>query len=76
MEGSPLTRANFQDNDGRTLLHWASILGYLKVAQYVIITMQGDVHMRDLDGNTPLHYAAKQVTVTLFNPTFVRVISA
>jgi hypothetical protein len=66
-----LSRANTQDNDGRTLLHWASILGYLKLAQYLIMNMQSDVHLRDLDGNTPLHYAARQVWESMLVPNWV-----
>eukprot|EP01127_Copromyxa_protea_P020216 TRINITY_DN671_c2_g1_i1.p1 TRINITY_DN671_c2_g1~~TRINITY_DN671_c2_g1_i1.p1 ORF type:complete len:1356 (+),score=176.97 TRINITY_DN671_c2_g1_i1:279-4070(+) len=54
------SRGNSQDNDGRTLLHWACLLGYLKFAQHLIVNLQSDVHIRDLDGNTPLHYAAKR----------------
>jgi len=50
---------NDQDNEGRSVLHWVCILGYLELAQYLIAKIRADVTLRDLQGNTPLHYASK-----------------
>jgi ankyrin repeat protein len=53
-----LSQKNLNDRDkhGRTLLHYASIKGYLPVVT-LLLKRGGDVNVRDKDGRTPLHDA-------------------
>jgi ankyrin repeat protein len=40
-----------------TLLHWVADRGHIEVARY-LLSLKCDVNAQDLEGNTPLHYAA------------------
>lgn len=49
------------DKSGASLLHWASNDGNMKILTYVLENMglKDLINLQDLEGNAPLHYAAK-----------------
>jgi len=49
---------NMVDDEGLSLLHWASDRGYVDVINTLLSSKLRDVDIRDGDGQTSLHYAA------------------
>jgi ankyrin repeat protein len=50
---------NITDNTGRSLLHWAAFSGQVDVVEGVISLLKGFVDQADIDGWTPLLWAAR-----------------
>jgi serine/threonine-protein phosphatase 6 regulatory ankyrin repeat subunit A len=48
---------NFQDDDGKSLIVCATLLGYKEIAQF-LLENDADVNLQDEDGCTALHYAS------------------
>jgi ankyrin repeat protein len=59
-----------KDNEGRTLLHWATFLGLKEEVEYVL-SLGADPNEKDDEGKTPLHDAAAgenvDIVMTLLN---------
>ncbi len=53
---------NLSDNEGRTALHFACVLGQVAIAK-ALIKAGADVNAKDKKGNTPLHYATFDLPV-------------
>lgn len=45
------------DDSGLGLLHWAADRGSLEIVKYLIDNLKANVNLRDINGQTPLHYA-------------------
>ena len=50
---------NKQDNNGKTLLHWAASHDHLKLVKF-LLDSGADINKQDDNGETPLHWAACQ----------------
>jgi ankyrin repeat protein len=48
---------NHQDEDGLTLMHWASDRGHSTVVR-LLVERGANLNIQDVDGQAPLHYAS------------------
>lgn len=52
---------HYTDHYGMTAIHWASIVGHAKIVKK-LFDMGANKHLRDAQGNTPLHLAVLKLT--------------